>query len=202
MAKAWDEFLPLVQPHLPTCPIPTLKTYLASTAADFCSRTQIWREDLDPSITAPRVADYDLDASSVVEAVLWVVVNDRPLSATDARLVPHERLSELSEPTHYWVYNDTTLRLFPTPDRRYSLRVAVALKPSRAATGVEDWIYETWADSIVDGTIAQIARIPGKDWSDPMRAEAHRALYERAITTARNRDNRNMNIRVQQRPAA
>ncbi len=70
MAKSWDEFFPLVQPHLPTCPIPTLKTYLASTAADFCSRTQIWREDLDPSITAPRVADYDLDASSVVEAVL------------------------------------------------------------------------------------------------------------------------------------
>lgn len=202
MEKTWDSFLPLIQPHLPTCPIPTIKAYLASTAADFCTRTQIWREDLDLEYTIPRIAEYDLYAPAVVEAVLWVVCGDIELAPTDPRIIPHERITETGRPTQYWVINDSVLRLFVTPDDRFSLRVSVALKPSRTATGIRSWIYETWADSIVDGTIAVIARIPGKDWSDIVRSEAHRALYERAITSARNRDVRNINLRVQQRPAA
>ena len=76
------------------------------------------------------------------------------------------------------------------------------LKPNRSGTGVEDWIYETFADNIVSGAIAQLAMIPGKEWSDIAMAGMHKGLYERAITNARIRDFRGVHLMVRQRPAA
>jgi hypothetical protein len=82
------------------------------------------------------------------------------------------------------------------------MKVSAILKPSRTGTGVEDWIYETWADTIVDGTIAKLAAIPGKDWTDVAMAESRRAKYERSITTARIRDFRGVRLTVRARPIA
>jgi hypothetical protein len=80
--------------------------------------------------------------------------------------------------------------------------VYAVLKPNRAGTGVEDWIYETWADTIVSGAIAQLAMIPNKEWTDVSLAAMHKGMFERAITTARTRDFRGVKLSVRQRPFA
>jgi hypothetical protein len=200
MAKVWNDFLPLITPHLPTCPSATLRTYLAEVAADFFARTYLWRDNIDAIYLAPNQIEYDLDAEAVVEDVIAVTYGDRVLDRTDARLLPHNRLTETGEPQMYWVHADNTIRVHPVPDLRAKLTVSAVLKPSRTGTGVEDWIYETWADAIIDGTIAKIAMIPGKDWTDVAMAESRRAMYERAIVNARIRDFRGVRLTVRQRP--
>lgn len=203
MAKLWADFLPLLAPHLPGCPDPSLKLYLASTASDFFARTYLWREQIDALYIAPNVVDYDLSADTgLVEDVISVVYNETALERTDLRLIGAERLSETGEPREYWVQADNTIRVFPTPTERTSLKVFAVLKPNRAGTGVEDWIYETFADTIVSGAIAQLAMIPGKEWSDVSLAGMHKGLYERAVTNARIRDFRGVPRMVRQRPAA
>jgi hypothetical protein len=82
------------------------------------------------------------------------------------------------------------------------MTVTAVLKPSRTASGVEDWIYETFADVLVSGTVAQVAMIPGKDWTSPDLAMMHKGLYERAITQARIRDMRGVPMGARMRPAA
>lgn len=200
--KLWADLLPLITPDIPACPEATIKTHLASVTADFCARTQLWRETLDADYTIANIAEYDLDGSAVIEAVQWVVCNQQPLTSTNIQLIPHERLADVGQPTHFWIVNDTILRLFPIPDDRYDLEIGVVLKPSRTAIGVEDWIYETWAETLASGTIARLARIPGKDWTDPMLVEMHRAMYEKAIANVKIRDMRNIPLRIRSRPAA
>lgn len=203
MAKLWADFLPLLAPHLPGCPDPSLKLYLASTASDFFARTYLWREQIDALYIAPNVVDYDLSADTgLVEDVISVVYNETALERTDLRLIGAEKLSETGEPREYWVQADNTIRVFPTPTERTSLKVFAVLKPNRSGTGVEDWIYETFADTIVSGAIAQLAMIPGKEWSDVSLAGMHKGLYERAVTNARIRDFRGVPRMVRQRPAA
>jgi hypothetical protein len=116
--------------------------------------------------------------------------------------VNHTELTRIGQPSAYWLINDQILRLFFIPDAVFTLQYELVLKPSRTATGVKTWIYETWADKLVSGTIAQLARIPGKDWTDPAMAEMHRGMYEKAITDAEIRDRRNIELRIRQRPAA
>lgn len=203
MSKSWADFLPLLAPHLPGCPDPSMKLYLASTAADFFARTYLWREQISGITVAAGVVDYDLDPDTgYVEDIISVVYGDHTLTRTDLRLVGTEKLTETGEPREFWVQADNSIRIFPIPEVGTTLKVYAVLKPSRSGTGVENWIYETWADSIVSGTIAQLAMIPGKEWSDIALAGMHKGLYEKAITNARIRDFRGVRRMVQQRPAA
>ena len=203
MAKLWADFIPLLAPHLPGCPDPSLKLYLASTASDFFARTYLWREEIDAIYVAPNQVDYDIDPfTGLVENVISVVYGESTLTRTDIRLIGTEKLSETGEPREYWVQADNSIRIFPTPEKNTILKVYAVLKPNRSGTGVEDWIYETFADTIVSGAITQLAMIPGKEWSDTALAGMHKGLYERAITNARIRDFRGVRMMVRQRPAA
>ena len=203
MAKIWDDFLPLISPHLPGCPNASMRLYLASVSSDFFARTYLWREQINAIYVSPNQVDYDLDPDTgLVEDVISVVHGERPLTRTDLRLIGAEKLGEVGEPREYWVQADNAIRVFPTPEERTTLKVYAVLKPSRAGTGVEDWIYETWADTIVSGAIAQLAMTPGKEWSDIALAGMHKDIYERAIVKARVRDFRGVKLMVRQRPAA
>lgn len=203
MAKIWDDFLPLMSPHLPGCPNASMRLYLASTAADFFARTYLWREQISGITVVTGAVDYDLDPDTgLVENVISVVYGETPLTRTDLRLIGAEKLSETGEPREYWIQADNSIRIFPIPEERSSLKVYAVLKPNRSGTGVEDWIYETFADTLVSGAIAQLAMTPGKEWSDVALAGMHKGLYERAITNARIRDFRGVHLMVRQRPAA
>lgn len=202
MAKLWNDFLPLITPYVPSCPDTVIKTYLPIAAADFFARTYLWRDDIDAIYLAPNQIEYDLDAEAEVEDVLAVVYKSQPLTRTDLRLIPAERRGETGDPHSYWVQADKTIRVFPTPEERGKLSVTAVLKPSRVGTGVEDWVYETWADTLVSGAVARLASIPGKTWTDTGLAGLHKSLFEKAIIDARIRDFRGVRLSVKQRPAA
>lgn len=203
MAKTWDTFLPLITPHLSGCPVATIKLYLASTAADFFGRTYLWRDQINGITVTSGKVEYELDPDyGVVEDVISVVYNETPLTRTDLRLVGTEKLAETGEPREFWIQADNSIRIFPIPETGTTLKVYAVLKPTRSATGVEDWIYETWADTLVSGAIWRCASTPKREWSDPALASEHRLMYERAITNARIRDFRGIDLSVRMRPAA
>lgn len=202
MAKTWDDFLPLLSPHLNDCPKETMREYLGIVASDFFARTYLWREQIDAIYVTSGTVEYDLDADAVVEDVISVVHNDVPLDRTDLRLVATQDLGQTGDPRAFWVNADRSIFIAPIPDKRTVLKVYAVLKPSRTGSGVEDWIYETWADVLVSGTVARLAMIPNKEWTDVAMATSQKATYERAIVTARIRDFRGINLMVRQRPIA
>lgn len=198
----WADIHSLVLPDVPGCPTPTIDVALAASAADFCARSHIWREELDPEIVISGIADYELSPNTtgaVLESVLWANLDGQPLEHVDARYVEKSKLDDTGKPTSFWLINDTTVRLLPIPDDRYDLTTAISVKPSRAATGVEDWIYESYVEPIVSGAIWRLARTPGKAWSDPEIAMYHHRMFEVGITQAKVRDHRNTILRVANR---
>lgn len=198
--KTWDEFLPLIIPHLPGCPNASIKTYLALAARDFFEKTYLWQDDIDAITVKPGQVEYDLDAEAEVEDVLAVVLDGQQLDRTEFRLIPFERRDEVGQPRLYWIHADRTIRVFPTPDKPEVLKVSAVLKPARTSRGVEDWIYQTWADVIVNGAVAQLAIMPGKEWTDLGLAAMHRNMFEQAATNTRIREFRGVQLKVRQRP--
>jgi hypothetical protein len=196
---AWSTIHPLILPDLPGCPTPTVDSALAAAAEEFCARTHIWRETLDFEYAVKNVADYTLGATAVIETVLWAVLDGDVLQHIDPRYIDKRRLTDVAKPTSFWVVNDTDVRLMPIPDDKYRMDITVAIKPSRTATGIEDWIYESYVDPIVSGAVWRLARVPGKEWTNPETAAYHHRLFERGIVDARVRDHRNTTLRVAQR---
>ena len=197
---SWDEFFYLVTPYLPGAPDATVRIALRDTTAEFLARTHLWREEVEPFTTEAGTADYELYGSALIEAVLRLTLDGNPLDISDERLVDPSYLLTTSKPTGFWLRNDTAVRLFPTPDAVYEIGGLVALKPTRLATGVERWIFESWADAIVSGVIYRLASIPNKGWSDQALAMLERQRFDRAIANAKNRDLRQIPLRVRARP--
>lgn len=192
----WSDVTPSLAPHVPGVPDVTMREALAVMAAEFVRKAELLHETLDPIDTVPGTPEYDLFPELILESVRAASLDDAPLRAMDYRaLTPHEALTE-GRPGHYWLTERSVLRLWPVPDAVYELRVDVLVKPSRTRRGVEDWIYETWADALVSGAIWRLASLPNKSWSDAALAEYHRARFDRDISNARTWERQGTPLRV------
>lgn len=205
MAKTWDDFIPLLLPHVSGAPNATMKLYLAQAAAEFFARTYVWRREIDPISLTRGVAEYDIDVyvcGGLVEDIKSVILDDvaQPLQRIQIDAVPVNHTATTGTPSSYWLIDDRAIGLFPTPDRRYILRASAVLKTSRAATEVDDWVFEEWADAIVAGAASRIVDIPGKEWSNPALAAEYRMRFEKAIVGARIREKRTTTTAITPRP--
>lgn len=195
----WETFHPLITPDVPGCPLEIVNRELAITASDFFSRTHLWREDLTVQNTVVDQSHYDVTECAVIESVQWVKVDNIELVHTDDRLINPEYLSRTGRPTHFWIDKETEIRLYPIPDAVFPLDARIVLKPSRTARGVPSFVYQKWADAFVSGAIFRIARVPNKEWTNPEQAALHKNIYEQAVTNARIRDFRNIDLHVSMR---
>jgi hypothetical protein len=193
----WERFMPEIAPEVAGCPDASIASALAAAAAEFCDRTHLWREHLDPETTTPGEAEYQLQGSGVVASVRSVVIDGdtelKPSHFADVTLV---KADDTGRPAGFFLVNDTTIRFFPVPDGEYTFSAQVVLKPSKSARGVEDFLFESYSDDIVNGALYRLRKIPGKAWSDPTLAEMNRANFERGIASARVRDYRHIPLRV------
>lgn len=195
----WDDVLPLIVPELPTCPEATIKEYLPIVASEFFARTFLWRAPLIDAATVAGQAEYDMCSDgfdTVIESVLWLKVDGRAMTHTDPRLVDPELMDTAGRPTRFWIERDRAIRLMYIPDDVFPITGEVVLKPTRVAQTMPQWVYETWIDTLVSGTIYRLCRLRGKDWSDPEFAAIHKNLYEQGVTNARIRDMRNVRQQV------
>lgn len=198
----WDKVLDLITPEVPTCPEATIKQYLPIVASDFFARTHLWRVSMEGQNTVANQAVYDISSDSVdtvIESVLWLKVDNKNVVHSDSRLINPEFLSKTGQPTKFWVVDDTMIRLFYIPDQVLPITGEVVVKPTRTAKGIPDWVSQTWIDHIISGTLYRLCKMKEKDWSDPEFAAVHKNLYEQAVTNARIRDMRNVELQVRMR---
>jgi hypothetical protein len=198
MAVLWDKFYPYIQPYLPGCPEVVIETHLKEAAADFFARSEIWRFDIDPDFTSASTKDYELDTptNAVLENIYELLLDDQCITRISDRHVNISRFTTNGKPIYYAIYQDTSVRFYPTPDKKYTFSGIGVLKPSLAATGVEDWIYETYGRCISYGAISRLAEVPGKEWHNPELARYYRGKFDMDADMAKSRDYRRVNLRV------
>ena len=198
MAVLWDKFYPYIQPYLPGCPEVVIETHLKEAAADFLARSEIWRFDIDKDFTTASEKDYELDTptGAVLENIYDLVLDDQPLARVSDRHINGTRFTTAGRPMYYSIYQDTSIRLYPTPDQKYTFQGVGVLKASLAATGVENWIYETHGRCISYGAISRLAEVPGKEWHNPELAGYYRSKFDMDADMAKSRDYRRVNLRV------
>jgi hypothetical protein len=156
MAKLWTNFYPYIQPYVPGCPEVVIETHLQEAAAEFCARSEIWRFDVESDFTSKGESDYDIDVpvGSVMENILAFYIEGTALKSVSDRHYDLSSTTPTSRPSLYSIYQDTKVRLYPTPDKQYPFEGVAVLKPSLSATGVEDFIFETHGRCISYGAIA------------------------------------------------
>jgi hypothetical protein len=93
------------------------------------------------------------------------------------------------DPNFYIQKDLRTYSLYPIPKEtaRLALTMRVALKPTRSATTIDDFIFEEYAETIGHGAIARLALSQGKPYSDLKLAAARNGMYLTGVNVARDR---------------
>ena len=93
------------------------------------------------------------------------------------------------DPRYIYQKDARTFSVYPIPKAadKQSLTLRVALKPTRSATTIDDFIFEEYAETIGHGAITRLALSPGKPYTNPQLAAARNGLYNAGLNVARDR---------------
>jgi hypothetical protein len=174
--QALSAFFPRILPYLPGCSEPLAAQLLLDSAIDFCSNSLVLRQNLDPFKTAAGISQYDLDPPSTqhnIDRVMGVTLTGQELRPGMSEIVHNDLPTDKAKPRAF--YTDRTdsvftLYLTPPPDDSYSVVVAVALRPARTATTLDDDLYNIWINPVANGAIAKAMMIPDQPFTNPAQA--------------------------------
>lgn len=190
MASSLDLFLPDILPNVNGCPDALARNAVLNALREFFDRTLAWRVMLDPITVTIGISNYDIDvpSGSALSQVLEFYYDGEKVEPTTRTDVAAQDALWRSNPgpiQGWYTENVTTLVLLPEPDftKSNGVELYVALKPSKDATTVDDWILNEYDEDIAHGALARLCAVPEKFWTNGKLAEYHQEKFNTAIAS-------------------
>ena len=186
--RLFSDLVNRLSPSVPGCPQPVVVNYVRDSCIEVCERTLGWRY-LQPDIRlTPGVYDYpfEIPANTEVHGIITASINGIKITpATLERVVarfpkyPSSVVADRGSPqfvTH--IDADTFyVALAPNDDVSYDVRMLVALKPLRTATGMDETTMDDLENAIVHGALQHLLTLPERTWTDFELAAYHAKQY-------------------------
>jgi len=160
---AWSDWHPLLAPWVRGCPYPMMDQEVQAAADEFCRRTRVWCEWLEPTVTAANLREYDLEIPTGADVVRIekATIGDAAASVVayrDAARDPQEYpigVAAVASPERktFWLGADYPAAL--------ELRIQVSL-----------------------GARSALLLMPNTEWFQPALGAAARAEFDSAIAAA------------------
>lgn len=186
----FEDMLDDVMPDMLGCSPELAIWALRNAAIELYTKSWIHTQPCDPQNTVIGQAEYDLDTFTNYRniGVVSVYLDDATLTPTGVTPLNRSNLrwqDDKGTPTNYIVLDFASLRLYRIPDFVGVLNATVALTPSKNATGIENFVYDLYAEQLAAGAKARLMLIPNKPYSDPATSREYRAQFAAAITDAK-----------------
>jgi hypothetical protein len=199
--RAYTTLVTRLSPHLASCPHPVIVDQIRLSAIQACERTLIYRHVQTEFNLTPNqfTYTYTKPANTDVHAVFEAIMNDKPLERLtleqalerNPRWADVSQTDEASEPRIICDVTTESYNVFPMPDasKTYKLRLVYALKPTRASTGLEQWVFDELEDCIFHNALQELMLMPNQPWSNADVAGYHAKQYVFKLSERRARAN-------------
>lgn len=200
---SFDTLLAEIGLYVAGCPDITVTTEIRNAVIALCADGLAWQIDGDVETHPADEPLYDLPLPSlsklaeVIDVYIdGVLVNPTP---PDQLYLKFQNWHTATNAPMTYFVDASSLRLVPTPNKDVTIQTRIAVKPSRTATGVEDFLYEKyWEEIIKPGALYRLQIIPRQPWSDPVQAVYHRdqariGVDQLKIATLRGNTRRSVN---------
>jgi len=117
--------------------------------------------------------------------------NDGQYNQQDTFVLPDSFLADASTPSAICQLSPDKYIILPLPDdeRVYEVRIFLALKPKRTATGMDEIVFNELEDVIIHGALQHLLVLPNANWTDRELASYHAKQYIFQLTERRARAN-------------
>ena len=188
----YTQWLPYVQVNVPDCPKALIVEAIRQKVIEFCQKSLFLRQELDGFYTVADDNEYDLSppVDNNIAQLLMLKVNKRelePKTQDDMEEIYQEWRDQSGEPSYFFLKNTYTAILVPKPIGVYPVRILVALKPTQAAQGVDESIFEEYKDAIKYGALAYLMLMAEKTWSNPNMSAFYQSQFDAAIQESKMR---------------
>jgi hypothetical protein len=192
----FESLLPDVLPSVYGCSDPVAIAAIRSSAIDFCTKSEVYQQELDPVTTVAKIYEYDLEPpkNAVVHKILWLINDGEKLEPVSTGLL-EQRLPDWRDkanagiPKYFVQQSQTLFYLAPMPatTKVESVLLRAVLKPTADALLLDDEIINNHKDAIVNGALFRLLRTPAKVWTDYQAAQMYAALYAEGVKEAENK---------------
>lgn len=186
--KPWDQFLPLVLPHCPGCPDLVAEDEIRNAAEEFLEKSYTWRYTTPSMLTSEGQTDYTpiLPSGSRMVKLHQGLLDTEPLWIEGTDLGETGAAYKLSLPSMSALVIGPTA---PAADR--ILKAVVSLSLTKAATGLNDEVYDAYSAHIAWGAIAKLCEHADKPYTNPEKSGTMLARFQDCIADARSKRTRN-----------
>ncbi len=178
----WEAWEPFILPWVHGCPGSTVAHHVRQAAIRFCAETNAYREQMDAVLAdgvSSRLA-LPIDDQVEVSKLYSVTVDgcDRPVYPMQSAIsmLQRDRCVELS-----YTPDRRELIVSPVPADGQKIVVVAALKPAQTAFGVEDAIFDQYAQDIANGALATLLLIPRQEWTNQASGAVYQGLFDRCV---------------------
>lgn len=192
--KAWADWYDAVIPALPGLPTGAPADYFIKRAAiEFFDRSCAWRAAIPAFEATINVGTYTLAAplaTTQVVKVLELRFQGRELLHRSPAWLKEKygqaqdwRNVSAPAPT-YWTSegaNKVTIVPKPTATVADALAGWAAIKPTEAATGIDEWLYRDYHDEIADLAVARAAELERRPYSNAREAQRRHSKVNTSI---------------------
>lgn len=188
-AVPFSQFLPEIITVAVGCPDPTAINAVRNAAIDFCTKTKVWQQAQDPVWVSALALPLDLEADAGMTVVQvrsckadGLLLSPVTVDYLDATYPNWEDAT--GTPRFFYQLSGAQVGLYPLPTTSVSLRLRVAVAPTRAAAGIDAEIYQQHLPTLAFGALAALLVLPAAPWADAKLALYYRALYDEGVIAA------------------
>lgn len=193
-ATSYDSLIPYIQIDTEGAPHPLIVSMINLAARELCTQAQCWTAwevvELESGVNEYAVSAPS--SSAVVRAVQYITMRERKalIPESEANVLETKRhlIDATGEPECYYMVGGMAIRVLPTPsdaDSGKEMRVKASYIPSLDATSIPSEFIERYSEALVAGAKFNLMSMPGKPWSNPQLAVAHKQIFDVAIDKAR-----------------
>jgi len=194
MAITYETLLPEILPMVPGCPDTLIESNIRAAVIELCERANVYQVELDPLTTVSGIFEYDLETpqDTSVRRILWATHKGKDLEPLTTTLL-EQRLPKWREesgvPEYFVQKTSETFLVAPIPAATLvgSTIVRAVLRPTHTSTACDNDVMNDYRDTIVNGTLFRLLRVPNKDWSDLQSASVYGQLFNQGVTDAERR---------------
>lgn len=194
MAISYETLLPEILPMVPGCPDTLIENNIRSAVIELCELASVYQSELDPVTTVSNIYEYDLEppTGTSVSKILWITHQGKDLEPLTTTLL-EQRLPKWREqagvPEYFVQQNSASFMLAPVPSATVvgSTIVRAVLRPTHISTACDNDVMNDYRDTIVNGALFRLLRIPNKDWSDMQGASIYGQLFNKGVQDAERR---------------
>lgn len=201
--STYSDFYDGVIPDVPGVTTSVAELAIKNTVIDFCEQSLILQRDHEPVTVIANVNDYDFEPETgelVVKVMrAWYKSFQLTQLAPDDIGVPEiynrafpTASTSTSDPQYILQKDERTFTLYPMPAETVgsAITMRVALKPTRAATTINDVLLEDYFEIISAGAKYRLLLSQGKPYTSPQLAAVERDIYVSGINKAKQRATR------------